>query len=95
MFTSQLQLTDSSFRESWLARQNHKKARRTCICWVFWLGFFAFVAGVVIVVLWLKASGVLDKIKFGPEEQQAGATPTPTPTNKASSTTDSRVRFLL
>ncbi|KAF2418680.1 hypothetical protein EJ08DRAFT_52688 [Tothia fuscella] len=45
--------------DTWLDRQNAKKSRRTCICWIFWLCFFCVTAGVVIVVLWLKASGIL------------------------------------
>jgi len=53
---------------SWLERQQAKKRRRTCICWIFWLCFFALVAGVVIVVLWLKANGLLggQKSSSGP-----------------------------
>lgn len=49
-------------QDSWLARQEGKKRRRTYICWAFWLGFAGLVAGIVIVVLWLKASGVLDHL---------------------------------
>jgi len=45
--------------ESWLARQQQKSSRRTCICWIFWLCFAGLVAGVVIVVLFLKARGIL------------------------------------
>jgi hypothetical protein len=47
-------------RDDWLARQNAKKSRRTCICWTFWMCFFSFVAVVVVLVIWLLNSGVLD-----------------------------------
>jgi hypothetical protein len=46
---------------SWLERQQQKKSRRTCICWIFWLCFFGLVAGVVLVVLWMTTSGPLSK----------------------------------
>ncbi|OCK87354.1 uncharacterized protein K441DRAFT_691216 [Cenococcum geophilum 1.58] len=45
--------------QSWLARQQAKRSRRTCICWIFWLCFFGLVAGIVIVILYLKATGIL------------------------------------
>ncbi|KAF2815666.1 uncharacterized protein BDZ99DRAFT_514320 [Mytilinidion resinicola] len=45
--------------DSWLARQNLKSSRRTFICWIFWLVFAALVAGIVIVVLFLKAKAII------------------------------------
>ncbi|KAF2186770.1 hypothetical protein K469DRAFT_145217 [Zopfia rhizophila CBS 207.26] len=45
--------------ESWLERERAKKSRRTCMCWVFWLCLFAFVAGVVICILYLKSRGII------------------------------------
>ncbi|KAJ9636323.1 hypothetical protein H2201_003483 [Coniosporium apollinis] len=58
--------------DSWLSRQEKKRSRRTCICWIFWLCFFSFVAGLVIVILWLKTSGVLDNIKVGQQDAAKG-----------------------
>lgn len=46
-------------RKSWLDRQKKKRARRTIVCWVFWIIFTAVVTGVVIAVLLLKAKGVI------------------------------------
>ncbi|KAF2093629.1 hypothetical protein NA57DRAFT_61335 [Rhizodiscina lignyota] len=66
--------------ESWLERQQKKSKRRTCICWLFWMCFFGFVAGVVIVVLWLKTSGLLDGKHDGRgSAAQAANTVTPIP----------------
>jgi len=45
--------------ESWLARQQQKSFRRTCICWIFWLVFAGLVAIIVVVILLLKAKGIL------------------------------------
>ncbi|KAF2492309.1 hypothetical protein BU16DRAFT_564765 [Lophium mytilinum] len=45
--------------DSWLARQKTKSSRRTFICWIFWLVFAGLVAGIVIVVLFLKAKGII------------------------------------
>jgi len=45
--------------DSWLERQKAKRSRRTFICWIFWLLFFCAVAGIVIVILYLKSIGVL------------------------------------
>ena len=45
--------------ESWLDRQKAKQNRRTLICCVFWLCLLVFTAGIVLLVLWLKASGIL------------------------------------
>ncbi|KAF2469161.1 uncharacterized protein BDR25DRAFT_372351 [Lindgomyces ingoldianus] len=50
---------DGSHRESWLEQQRKKKSKRTCMCWIFWLVFMGLVAGIVIVVLWLKGRGVI------------------------------------
>ncbi|OCK76073.1 hypothetical protein K432DRAFT_307160 [Lepidopterella palustris CBS 459.81] len=50
---------DEEAHNSWLARQNQKRSRRTCICWIFWLCFFGLVAGLVITILWLKSAGIL------------------------------------
>ncbi|KAI9659020.1 MAG: hypothetical protein M1821_001980 [Bathelium mastoideum] len=81
---------DLKHQDSWLARQEAKKRRRACICWAFWLGFAGFVAGVVVVVLWLKTSGVLDRLMNHVEgmvdpsasasASSTGAVPMPTPT---------------
>ncbi|SMQ44864.1 unnamed protein product [Zymoseptoria tritici ST99CH_1A5] len=53
------QQTRKNRPDDWLSRQKAKRSRRTCICWTFWLCFFAFVAGVVVLVIWLLNSGVL------------------------------------
>jgi len=46
-------------RESWLDRQKAKQSRRALICWVFWLCLLVFTAGITLLVMWLKASGIL------------------------------------
>lgn len=56
----QLQL---EHQDSWLARQEKKKKRRTIICWAFWFGLFGFVAVVVIVIVLLANAGVFQKLK--------------------------------
>ncbi|KAF2090151.1 hypothetical protein K490DRAFT_54554 [Saccharata proteae CBS 121410] len=58
--------------DSWLERQKQKRARRTAICWAFWIGFFAFVAGVVVLVLWLKKSGAFERLgeDLGPKRRR-------------------------
>ncbi|KAF2662036.1 hypothetical protein K491DRAFT_687020 [Lophiostoma macrostomum CBS 122681] len=45
--------------ESWLEEQQRKKSKRTCMCWGFWLVFFAFVAGIVVTILLLKSKGII------------------------------------
>jgi hypothetical protein len=45
--------------ESWLAGQKKKSRQRTWICWCFWLGLIALVAGVVVAVLVLRSHGIL------------------------------------
>lgn len=50
---------DTGHRESWLERQQQKKSRRTCMCWVFWLCLIAIVTGVVIAILYLKSRGII------------------------------------
>ncbi|KAK5165699.1 uncharacterized protein LTR77_008622 [Saxophila tyrrhenica] len=45
--------------DSWLARQNRKRSRRTCICWIFWLCFLLLVAAIVGVIVWLVQSDLL------------------------------------
>ncbi|KAF1816702.1 hypothetical protein P152DRAFT_470690 [Eremomyces bilateralis CBS 781.70] len=49
--------------DSWLERQQQKRSRRTCICWIFWFCFLVFVAALVITIIWLKTSGKLDHLK--------------------------------
>ncbi|KAF2151789.1 hypothetical protein K461DRAFT_294672 [Myriangium duriaei CBS 260.36] len=50
-------------QDSWLARQEKKKKRRTIICWAFWIGLFSFVAIVIIVVVLLANAGVFKKLQ--------------------------------
>lgn len=50
------------YSESWLARQQSKKAQRTRVCWLFWILFAVLVAGGIIAVIALLNSGVLDGI---------------------------------
>jgi hypothetical protein len=50
---------DPHNRESWLEEQQRKKSKRTCMCWGFWLVFFAFVAGIVVTILLLKSKGII------------------------------------
>lgn len=50
---------DLKHTESWLERQRQKKSRRTLLCWAFWIGFIALVAGVVVTILTLKAKGII------------------------------------
>ncbi|KAK4975622.1 hypothetical protein LTR28_009123 [Elasticomyces elasticus] len=47
--------------DSWLGRQQKKRSKRACICWAFWLCFLAFVAAIIVLVLWLVQSGTLDR----------------------------------
>jgi flagellar basal body-associated protein FliL len=49
-----------NYSDSWLARQNRKKSRRTCICWIFWLCFIVLVAAVVGVVVWCLQNDIFD-----------------------------------
>jgi len=53
---------DNRKRDSWLARQQRKKTRRTCICWAFWLGLLALSAVIVVVVVWLLDNGYFAKL---------------------------------
>ncbi|KAK3690743.1 hypothetical protein LTR37_019009 [Vermiconidia calcicola] len=46
--------------DSWLARQQRKRSRRTCVCWIFWLCFLAIVAGIVIFIAWALKNGLFD-----------------------------------
>jgi hypothetical protein len=45
--------------DSWLAGQKKKHKQRAWICWCFWLGVIALVAGVVVAVLVLRAHGII------------------------------------
>nr|OQO30765.1 hypothetical protein B0A51_02461 [Rachicladosporium sp. CCFEE 5018] len=56
---------DLKHSDSWLARQHRKKSRRTWVCWAFWILIPAFVAGVIIAVIWVLQSGLLQKVKIG------------------------------
>ncbi|KAL9091094.1 MAG: hypothetical protein Q9165_005021 [Trypethelium subeluteriae] len=72
-------------QDSWLGRQEAKKRRRAIICWAFWLAFAGVIVGAVFVVLWLKTSGVLDRLMDKVDAMvepgsAASASPTPTPT---------------
>ncbi|ORX97806.1 hypothetical protein BCR34DRAFT_593384 [Clohesyomyces aquaticus] len=58
-WTSVSAAADPRNRESWLEQQRKKKSKRTCMCWVFWLVLIGFVAGIVIVILFLKAKGII------------------------------------
>jgi len=33
-----------------------------CVCWSFWLGFFALAAIVVVVIIWLIKAGYIAKL---------------------------------
>lgn len=50
---------DAPRRDSWLVSQKRKARQRTWMCWLFWTGFLALVAAVVVTVLVLKAKGIL------------------------------------
>ncbi|KAF2875913.1 hypothetical protein BDV95DRAFT_591334 [Massariosphaeria phaeospora] len=50
---------DPSTRDSWLVAQRRKSRQRAWICWLFWLGLSALVAGVVVAVLVLRGKGVI------------------------------------
>ncbi|PSK60363.1 hypothetical protein C1H76_4257 [Elsinoe australis] len=49
-------------QDSWLAREEKKKKKRTLICWLFWIGILAFSGIVVVVVIWLIKSGTMQKL---------------------------------
>ncbi|KAI9707964.1 MAG: hypothetical protein M1820_004383 [Bogoriella megaspora] len=78
--TSDASSTSPSLKhqDSWLARQQAKKRKRTYICWAFWIGFAAVVVGVVMLALWLEGSGILGKAEAG---ASATATPSPSPSS--------------
>ncbi|KAF2755059.1 hypothetical protein EJ05DRAFT_503373 [Pseudovirgaria hyperparasitica] len=57
------QLPNRERSDSWLERQNAKKSRRTVICFVFWICFLAVAAGIVVILVWLNATGRLAKDK--------------------------------
>lgn len=48
--------------ESWLAREQAKKKRQSYVCWAFWFGFFGFVAGVVVLIIFLDNAGIFHKL---------------------------------
>ncbi|PNS15712.1 hypothetical protein CAC42_4164 [Sphaceloma murrayae] len=50
-------------QDSWLARQEKKKKKRTVICWLFWIGILVFGAIVTGVVIYLINSGTMKKLK--------------------------------
>jgi len=50
---------DFKHSDTWLGRQQAKASRRSCLCWIFWLGFFAFVAGFVVTIIVLLQRGIL------------------------------------
>lgn len=50
---------DASHRDSWLVRQKKKERQRTWLCWAFWLVFLVLVAGVVVMVLVLRAKHII------------------------------------
>ena len=54
--------TDARISDSWLARQQRKRKRRTCICWIFWICFLIFIAAVVGVVIWGVQTGLFDNM---------------------------------
>jgi hypothetical protein len=52
--------TDGGYNsDSWLESQQRKKRQRTWICWCFWLGLIALVAGVVVAILVLRKYDIL------------------------------------
>jgi len=58
--------------QTWLGRERQKKRRRTCICWAFWLCVFALIITVVVVVLCLRANGMLGGAKSGGNIMDSG-----------------------
>ncbi|KAF4552742.1 Hypothetical protein D9617_9g025320 [Elsinoe fawcettii] len=50
-------------QDSWLARQEKKKKKRTMLCWMFWFGILIFGAIVTAVVIYLIKSGTFEKLK--------------------------------
>ncbi|EKG13054.1 hypothetical protein MPH_09789 [Macrophomina phaseolina MS6] len=55
--------------ESWLEREMIKKRRQSYMCWGFWFGFLGFVAGIVVLIVWLDRSGVFHKLNEMTEPQ--------------------------
>jgi hypothetical protein len=51
--------TNLSGRDSWLESQTKKSRQRTWICWCFWIGLLALVAGVVVTVLVLRSKNII------------------------------------
>ncbi|KAF4312417.1 hypothetical protein GTA08_BOTSDO11751 [Botryosphaeria dothidea] len=48
--------------ESWLEREKAKKRRQSYMCWGFWFGFLGFVAGIVVLIVWLDQAGIFHKL---------------------------------
>ncbi|KAI9830552.1 MAG: hypothetical protein M1819_005510 [Sarea resinae] len=44
--------------DDWLKRQQGKRARRACICWGFWLLFFAIIAAVAVLIWYISTHGL-------------------------------------
>ncbi|KAF2138275.1 uncharacterized protein K452DRAFT_290865 [Aplosporella prunicola CBS 121167] len=55
--TAQASSKELAHSDSWLAREQVKRRRRSFICWIFWVGFAGFVTGVVVLVFWFDSAG--------------------------------------